>query len=103
MVQRKQVGRRNLTEPTLPPKLIVEERSVRIQHYYRSGDHGPPHVHVTEDGTRQQNETRIGQNGRPLRNEPPLTVVEEVVVSANRTKIRNAIRKIGRWHWFMVQ
>ena len=102
-MQRKQVGRRNITEPILPPRLIVEERGVRIQHYYRSGDHGPPHVHVTDDGSRQRNESRIGQNGRPLRNEPPLTVVEEEVVSTNRTRIRKAIRKIGRWHWFAQQ
>ena len=51
------------TEPTLPLKTIVKEGEVSIEHYTRSGDHGPPHLHVKGGGP----ETRIGQNGKPLK------------------------------------
>ena len=88
------------TEPVLPAKIVAHQNGVIIQHYYRSGDHGPPHLHVTDGGDEQRNETRIGQNGRPLRNNPALTAVEQIVVQAHLPKIRSAVRKIGRWHWF---
>ena len=67
-----------------------------ILHYYRSGDHAPPHLHVIEGN----DETRIGQNGRPLMYDDALTANQTRVVAANRRRIRNAIGKIGRWHWF---
>ena len=46
------------TAPTLPPKVIAKEGEVEIVHYTRSGDHGPPHVHVRGGGP----ETRIEVN-----------------------------------------
>jgi hypothetical protein len=91
----KQGGR--FTEPAgLPPHVVVSDSGVVIVHYYRGQDHGPPHLHVT-DGN---DTTRIGQNGHPLRYDPPLTARQAAVVSANRKTIRKAIRRIGRWHWF---
>ncbi|MCH8046830.1 MAG: hypothetical protein IID44_24270 [Planctomycetes bacterium] len=102
-VQRKQRGGYNYTEPTLPPGLVVDERGVRIEHYYRSGDHGPPHLHVTEGGADARSERRIGQNGLPLENEGELTGDQRAVVFANRSLIRRLLRKIGRWYWFQHQ
>ena len=95
----KQAGR--LSEPTLPVRTIVSERGVTIEQLYSSwGDHGPPHVHVFGPGSAK---TRIGQNGRPLRRDPPLTADQEAVVQANRALIRRVVRKIGRWYWFQQQ
>jgi hypothetical protein len=82
-----------LTEPTLPNKVIAEQGDVRIEHYYKSGDHGPAHAHVVGGGET----TRIGGNGHPLRHDPPLTGAQQAVVDANRARIRSALRKIGRW------
>jgi hypothetical protein len=89
-----------MTQPDLPPKLIVEQEGIRVVHYYRSGDHAPPHVHVFENDL---HETRIGQNGIPLAGDAPLTASQAAVVRANRAVIRRAVRKIGRWHWFIQQ
>jgi hypothetical protein len=95
---RKHGGR--YTEPAgLPPHVIVSDSGVAIVQYYRGQDHGPPHLHVTEG----ENTTRIGQNGYPLRHDPPLTAKQAAVVSANPKTIRKAIRRIGRWHWFNQQ
>jgi hypothetical protein len=92
---RKRGGR--LTEPTLPDKLVCEADGIRIIHYYRSGDHAPPHLHVLED---DREETRIGQRGRPLEHSLPLTARQVAIVNRFRSLIRKAIRKIGRWHWY---
>jgi hypothetical protein len=51
---------------------------------------------VSEGGQEESNETRIGQNGRPLRGNPALTAVQQTVVFAHLSKIRAAVRKIGR-------
>jgi len=72
---------------------------IKIQHYYRSGDHAPPHLHVTGGGL----ETRIGQNGRPLEGDAELAPVQQRVVEANIGRIRRTVRKIGRYHWFNEQ
>jgi hypothetical protein len=82
------------TEPTLPPNTIVDQDGVTINHNYRSNDHDPPHAHVEEDG---KNKTKIGQNGKPLAGEPELTSRQQNVVQQNRSQIRSAVRKIGRW------
>jgi hypothetical protein len=92
--RRKQGGR--FTEPDLPPRLIVDEGGVTIEHLYRSGDHGPPHLHVSGQG----NATRVGQNGKPIERSPPLSADQEAVIAANRRAIRKAVRKIGSWHWY---
>jgi hypothetical protein len=58
------------TEPTLPPNTIVDnEKGVNIEHYYRSDEHGPAHVHVRGGGA----QTRIGANSKPLKHDPELT------------------------------
>jgi hypothetical protein len=81
------------TEPTLPSKTIASEGDVRVEHYYKSGDHPPAHAHVTGGGQT----TRIGPNGKPLAGDPELTAAQRSAVDANRSAIRSAIRKIGRW------
>ena len=87
------------TEPTLPPKTIAEEGDVKIDHYYRSGDHPPAHAHVTGGGTA----TKIGPNGKPIAGEPELSATQQAAVDANRSIIRSAINKIGRWLSFKEQ
>jgi hypothetical protein len=74
---------------------------VTIEQFYSSrGDHGPPHLHVSGPGKAA---TRIGQNGHPLRRDPPLTGDQQAVVDAHRALIRRVLRKVGRWHWFQQQ
>ena len=81
------------TEPTLPGKTIVAEEGVTVQHYTRSGDHGPAHLHVRGEGA----ETRIGQNGKPMKGDPPLSATQAQVVQQNKSTIRGAVDKIMRW------
>lgn len=81
------------TEPTLPPGTVVKSGSVKIEHYYKTNDHGPAHMHVVGGGKT----TRIGSNGKPLRGDPELSSPQKKVVDANLIKIRNAGNKIGRW------
>jgi RHS repeat-associated protein len=85
-----------LTEPTLPAKTIVEQGGVKIVHYTASGDHGPAHLHVTGNGA----EVRIGQNGKPLKNNPELSAAQQKVVNENKAVIRRAVDKIQRYHKF---
>jgi hypothetical protein len=85
-----------LTEPTLPAKTIVEQGGVKIVHYTASGDHGPAHLHVTGKGP----EVRIGQNGKPLKNNPELSAAQQNVVNENKAAIRKSVDKIQRYHRF---
>ena len=84
------------TEPQLPPKVIVNENGVNIHHNYKRGDHGPPHLHVSGNGPN----TRIGQNGHPIANNPELSTTQRQVVNNNIATIRQAIDSIGRWYRF---
>lgn len=93
--KRRKAGGR-FTEPNLPDRVIAQHGTVTIQHFYRSGDHGPPHLHVSGGGA----PTRIGQNGRILKGDLSLTAAQQRAVDAYRTAIRKVLRKIGRWHWF---
>jgi RHS repeat-associated protein len=81
------------TEPQLPQKLIAEKGGVSVEHYYRSNDHPPAHAHVKGGG----DSTRIGPNGKPLAGDPPLTARQQAVVDANKSVIRRALSKVGRW------
>lgn len=83
------------SEPTLPPKTIVHENGVTIEHYYPN-DHSPAHLHVYEDDNKGR-DTKIGQNGKPLKGERPLTSKEAAVVRNNKSKIRRAVKKIIKW------
>jgi hypothetical protein len=94
-VKRRKAGGR-YTEPDLPGRVIVYDGAIVVEHFYRGGDHGPPHLHVSGGGTA----TRIGQNGRPLQGDLPLTASQQETIEENRALIRKALRKIGRWHWF---
>jgi hypothetical protein len=84
---------RVMTEPTLPSRVIAEQGDVRIEHHYRSDDHEPAHLHVSGGGE----ETRIGQNGKPLHGQPELTRTQRSVVRAHKGEIRRSVDKIGRW------
>jgi hypothetical protein len=64
-----------------------------IEHYYRDGDHGPAHVHVTGEGP----PTKIGANGHPFGDDPPMNARQRTVYLHHRARIRRAIKKIGRW------
>ncbi len=85
-----------ITEPTLPPKTVVSQDGVTIQHYTRSGDHAPAHLHVKGEGA----EVKIGQNGKPLKGEGELSGRQQDVVDANAQVVENAVDKIQRWHRF---
>lgn len=92
---RKQDG--SFTEPDMPPRTIVDNDGVKIENFYCSqGDHAPPHLHVSGQG----DEVRIGQNGKPLEHDPPLSRHQREIVARHRNLIRRALKKIGRWHWF---
>jgi hypothetical protein len=81
------------TEPTLPEKTVVDQNGVQIEHYYKSGDHAPPHFHVKGGGT----ETKIGANGKPIKGFPELTKTQSNVVQENLSKIRSAGNKINQY------
>lgn len=92
---RKRNGR--FTEPVMPPRTIVVEDGVTIENLYCSqGDHAPPHLHVIGKG----DEVRIGQSGKPLECDPPLSRHQRDIVIRHRGLIRKSLRKIARWHWF---
>jgi RHS repeat-associated protein len=82
------------TEPKLPPKTVAEEGNIKAEHYTRSGDHGPPHIHVKGGGK----ETKVGQNGKPISGAPELTAAQKEFVNNFKAQIRNAVDKIGRWY-----
>ncbi|MEU6310672.1 polymorphic toxin-type HINT domain-containing protein [Streptomyces sp. NPDC047014] len=65
---------------------IVNQEGVTIQIY--SNDHAPPHAHVKGHGT----EVRIGQNGKPLKDDPALSKNQQKVVDDNIKSIRGNIR-----------
>ena len=83
-------------EPTLPDKQIASGDGVKVEHYYKSGDHPPAHAHVVGGGET----TRIGANGKPLAGDPELTTKQRAVVEENLSDIRRAINKIGKWLQF---
>jgi hypothetical protein len=75
------------TAPAGDAAVIVRERGVIVEIY--SNDHGPPHAHVVGGGP----ETRIGQNGKPIDDDPELTQRQRQVVEGHRGAIR---KRIGR-------
>lgn len=84
-------------QPLMPPRTLVRQNGVTIENYYCSqGDHGPPHLHLHGKG----DETRIGQNGHPLKNDPAPSPAQKEVISDNRALIRKALKKIGRWYYY---
>ena len=82
------------TEPTLPSKTVADNGKVKAEHYTRSGDHGPPHVHIKGGGP----ETKVGQNGKPTDGAPELTPAQQKFVNEFKSDIRSALKKIGRWY-----
>ncbi|WP_100090430.1 RHS repeat domain-containing protein [Snodgrassella alvi] len=83
------------TEPKLPPKVIVKESGVTIEHYYPN-DHPQGHAHVKGGGP----ETKIGSNGHPIKGYPELTPKQNSVVRRNKSIIRSHLNKIKKWLWF---
>jgi hypothetical protein len=84
------------TEPTLPKKTIVDRNGVKVEHYYKSGDHAPPHMHVKGEG----NSTKIGANGKPIKGSPELSAAQKAVVGENKSIIRSAGKKINEYQKF---
>lgn len=74
------------------PGNVADENGVRIDIY--SADHGPPHAHV-KSGDRN---TRVGQNGKPLKGEGELTATEKEVVENNKKELRNRVRDTMKEH-----
>ena len=84
------------TEPNLPNKTIVNENGVKVEHYYKSGDHAPPHMHVKGGGAN----TKIGANGKPIKGSSELSPLQSAVINANKSKIRSAGNKISDYQKF---
>ena len=78
----------------LPSSNVVNQDGVRVTHNYNGGDHGPAHLHVEGEGPA----TRIGQNGKPLRNNPELSSSQRQVVQENRSVIRKTVDQIMKWY-----
>lgn len=86
------------TESDAKPKArpngkIVDENGVEV--VIHSNDHAPPHAHVTGGNGE---ETRIGQNGKPLKGDPELSRGQREVVQNNLKGIRDSIRESMRQH-----
>ncbi len=81
------------TEPTLPDRTIVNQRGIKIEHYFRGNDHPPAHLHVVGGGP----PVRIGANGNPIYKGEYLTPAQKDVVQNNLSKIRSATNKIRAW------
>ena len=82
------------TPPTLPDKTLATDGKVTITHNYKSNDHPPAHAHVDGGGPK----TRIGPNGHPATQlDAPMTPAQRKVYDANKSQVRRAINKIGRW------
>jgi hypothetical protein len=82
------------TEPTLPGNPVAQSGEVNITHKYRSGDHGPAHLHVEGGGI----STRIGGAGKPINaTDAPMTRAQQKVYDANKSAIRRATKKTGKW------
>lgn len=84
------------TEPTLPGKTVVNEKGVRIEHYYKSGDHAPPHMHVYGNGPN----TKIGKNGKAVKGSPEPSADQQKVIDENLPAIRKTGKKIGKHQKF---
>ena len=80
-------------EPTLPSREIAQGNGVRIEHYYRSGDHDPAHLHVVGGGAK----VRIGAMGKPLFGDPALSPAQKTLIEKNLPQIRAAVNKIAKW------
>jgi RHS repeat-associated protein len=87
------IRRPGVTEPTLPPKTISKNGPITFEHNYRSNDHPPAHAHVRGGG----DPTRILPNGGPYPGDAPMTAAQRAAFEANKSLIRRAINKIGRW------
>jgi RHS repeat-associated protein len=86
------------TNTDWPQPVIAKGRGVTIRHNYHDplngtqSDHGYAHAHVHGGGP----ETRIGPNGYPFGDDPPMTKVQRDVYMSNRSKTRRVLNKIGR-------
>ena len=87
------------TEPNLPDKTVASGDGITVEHYTRSGDHGPAHLHVEGGGP----STRIGQMGKPLKGDPALSSAQKGVVQSNKGAIRKAVDQIQRYHKYNQQ
>ncbi len=71
----------------------MNENGVTVEHYYKSGDHSPAHMHVKGKGI----DTKIGANGKPIKGSAELSRAQQQVIDANKSKIRKAGNKIKKY------
>jgi RHS repeat-associated protein len=71
---------------------IADENGVQIISHGSNDRHKPAHVHVIGGGK----ETRIGANGKPLKNQPELTTKQKAVVVNHKKEIRKEVNKVGK-------
>jgi RHS repeat-associated protein len=86
------VGKDGTAPSGRPGKTIANQNGVRVQTHGTNDIHKPAHAHVQGGGS----ETRIGQNGKPLKGQPELTPKQRKVVKDNIEAIRKEVGKIGR-------
>jgi RHS repeat-associated protein len=77
----------------LPNQTIGSNGKGKITHNYPN-DHAPAHLHVFDS---KGNWTRIGQNGKPLKNNKELNRAQQQLVKEYLKEIRKAVRKIQKW------
>jgi hypothetical protein len=88
----------NSTPPTLPPNRI----SSRISHNFGNTcplpgtpvEHPPVHVNYTFGGQTY----RLGGNGKPILNDPPLPRKVRKAVACDRGLIRKTVKNIQKWY-----
>ncbi|CAG7648153.1 hypothetical protein PAESOLCIP111_05539 [Paenibacillus solanacearum] len=82
----------------LPPGQVTPKTSIGyIEHYYRSGDHAPPHVHVID---KNNVVVRVGQNGKPISDEDAAKMnrYHTQLISTYQTHIRSTVGRIMRYY-----
>ncbi len=86
----------SITEPNAAKTGEITENGVTIRR--NPGDHPPPHLHVNGRGPN----TRIGQNGNPLRGDPALSRAQRQAVQQQKKEIRKWIKQIMKEHRFNI-
>lgn len=82
----------------LPPGQVTPKTSVGyIEHYYRSGDHAPPHVHVID---KNNVVVRVGQNGNPISDEDAAKMnrYHTQLITTYKANIRSTVGRIMRYY-----
>lgn len=98
-VLRKQGGK--FTEPTLPPKTLASGKGTEVVHYTRSGDHPPAHVHLVDKNGKTT--TRVGQNRKPIEDDPEPTSKQRELLDNNKQKFVEVLIKYNVTISFIIK